>query len=250
MYDNRTYLLEATRDHSAQYSRLLAASLRSFFRFLFINGETACDLSCAVPSIRKWRLFAPPAFLSPEEVERVISTADCSTHRGCRDRAVLLLLARLAMRAGEVVGLELDDVRWRAGEIVVHGKGAAVDCLPLVSDVGEALVTYIRTARATVVSRKVFLRLNAPQQPLAGPAAVCHIVRLALARAGIQRTTRCLSHLFRHSLGTRMIRSGASLQEIAEVLRHRSQATTGIYAHVSFEALREVARPWPGLGGA
>jgi len=191
-----------------------------------------------------------PAFLLHEEVERVLSATDRSIPRGRRDYAILLFLARLGLRAGEVVRLELGDIRWRTGEFVVRGKGRVLDRLPLLADVGEALALYLRKDRGRRSSRRVFLRMWAPRVGLTGPAAVGHVVRAALARAGLRRTSRGAAHLFRHSLATRMIRHGASLAEISEVLRHRSQNTTEIYAKVDFEALRGVARPWPGAGGA
>ena len=244
-----TSFLSTPLDRSSEYARLLCTALRSFFRFLLLCGQTSRDLSNAVPMFRKYRQSVPPAFLSPSEVEHVLA-ATGSTLSGRRDHAILLLLARLGLRGGEVVALELDDIRWRAGEIVVRGKGRMVDHLPLLSDVGEALALYIREDRGVSASRRVFLRTWAPRNGLTGPAAVGHIVRRALAQAGVRRSGRGAAHLFRHGLATKMIRHGASMSEIAEVLRHRSQTTTAIYAQVSFEALRAVALPWPTTGGA
>jgi site-specific recombinase XerD len=163
---------------------------------------------------------------------------------------MLLLLARLGLRAGEVAGLDLDDIGWRTGEIVIRGKGRMLDRLPLLSEVGNALALYLRKDRGCSSSRKVFLRMWAPHVGLAGPAAVGHVVRVALARAGLRRTSRGAAHLFRHSLATKMIRNGASITEISEILRHRSRNSTEIYAKVDFESLRGIARPWPGAGGA
>ncbi|MBV8841701.1 MAG: tyrosine-type recombinase/integrase [Bryobacterales bacterium] len=245
----QNFLLAQTKGRSGEYARLLATSLRSFLRFLFFAGETTQDFSSAVPMVRKYRMSAPPSFLSPEQTERVLAITERSTSTGRRDYAVLLLLARLGLRAGEVVSLELDDIRWRSGEIVIRGKGRVLDPLPLVCDVGEGLAAYIRNDRGVSSSRRVFLRTLAPRIGLTGPAAVGHIVRRALARAGIRRSGRGAAHLFRHGLGAKMIRHGASLSEIAEVLRHRSQNTTAIYSQVSFEALRTVALPWPLTGG-
>jgi site-specific recombinase XerD len=245
----RSYLLAQTKNRSDEYTRLLAISLRSFFRFLFLVGDTVRDLSSSIPMIRKHRMSKPPLFLSPEQTERVLAATDRSTSTGRRDYAVLALLARLGLRAGEVVLLELDDIRWRSGEIIIRGKGRLIDHLPLVCDVGEALAAYIRDDRGVSSSRRVFLRTWAPRIGLTGPAAVGHIVRRALARADIRRAGRGAAHLFRHGLATKMIRHGASLAEIAEVLRHRSQNTTAIYSQVSFETLRMVAQPWPIAGG-
>jgi site-specific recombinase XerD len=245
----RDFILGQTANRSSEYTRLLCTALRSFFRFLVLFGKISRDLSNAVPTFRKYRQSVPPAFLSPSEVEQILA-ATGSILSGRRDHAILLLLARLGLRGGEVVSLELDDIRWRAGEIVVRGKGRMVDHLPLLSDVGEALALYIREDRGISVSRRVFLRTWAPRSGLTGPAAVGHIVRRALDQAGVHRSGRGAAHLFRHGLATNMIRHGASMSEIAEVLRHRSQTTTAIYAQVSFEALRAVALPWPVQGGA
>jgi integrase/recombinase XerD len=245
----RNFILGHIHNRSSEYVRLLATALRSFFRFLFLSGLIPRDLSLSVPRVCKYRHATPPAFLVPEEAERVLAMTDRSTPTGRRDYAILILLARLGLRAGEIVVLELDDLRWRTGEIVVHGKGRIVDQLPLLRDIGDALTTYLRKDRGVSASRKVFLRMWAPRIGLTGPAAIGHIVRRALVRAGIRRTGRGAAHLFRHGLATNMIRHGASMSEISEVLRHRSQTTTAVYAQVSFEALRTVALPWPVAGG-
>ena len=245
----RDFVLSHTRNRSAEYVRLLATALRSFFRFLFLSGQVVRDLASSVPRVCKYRQTAPPAFLSPEEISRVLAATDRSTPSGRRDYAILLLLARLGLRAGEVASLELGDIHWRTAEIVVRGKGRVVDRLPLLCEVGEALARYVGEDRGVSSSRRVFLRRWAPRTGLAGPAAVGHIVRSALARAGVRRSGRGAAHLFRHGLATRMIRHGASIAEISEVLRHRSQSTTAIYTQVAFEALRGVAQPWPSMGG-
>ncbi len=245
----RDFILRQTRNRSPEYARLLATALRSFFRFLFLSGLIPRDLSPSIPRVCRYRQVAPPAFLSPEEVERVLAATDRSTLTGRRDYAILLLLARLGLRAGEIVSLELDDIRWRTAEIIVRSKGRTVDHLPLLSDIGEALAAYLHDRRCVSASRRVFLRILAPRIGLAGPGAVGHIVRLALARAGVRRAGRGAAHLFRHGLATKMIRHGASMAEISQVLRHRSQTTTAIYAQVSLEALRTVALPWPVRGG-
>jgi site-specific recombinase XerD len=243
------FLLDRIRNRSSEYVRLQAIALRSFFRFLYLHEETAIDLSLSVPTVRKWRQAEITPFLSPDEVERVLSRTNRSTPRGRRDYAILLLLARLGLRAGEVVTLELGHILWRTGEVVIYGKGRVPGRLPLLSDIGEALSLYLTQDRGTSISRQVFLRMHAPRVGLAGPGAVGHLVRQAFARAGL-RPSRGAAHLFRHSLATRMIRHGASIAEISEILRHRSQSSTAIYAKVDFESLRDVARPWPGKGGA
>ena len=244
------FVLDHIRGRSSEYARLLGSALRSFLRFLYARERTPTDLSFAVPAVRRWRQATVPAFLLPEQVERVLATTDRASPCGRRDYAILLLLARLGLRASEVVGLELNDIRWRSAEIIVRGKGGRRDRMPLLSDIGEAFASYLQQDRRPSSSRRVFLRMWAPRLGLAGPAAVGHIVRRALVRAAIGRSGRGAAHLFRHSLATRMIRHGASIPEIAEVLRHRSQGSSEIYAKVAFEALRGVARCWPTTGGA
>jgi integrase/recombinase XerD len=243
------FLLDRVRDRSGDYAHLLATALRSFLRFAYLRQGTTIDLSFCVPTVRKWDQAKVPGFLSPDEVEHVLSAIDRSSPRGNRDYAILLLLARLGLRAGEIITLELGDILWRKGEIFIRGKGRTQDRLPLLSDIGEALAVYLTQYRGVSTSRRVFLRMLAPRIGLTGPAAVGHIVRFALARSGLSAPSRSAAHLFRHSLATKMIRNGASIAEISEILRHRSQNTTQIYAKVDFESLREVARSWPQGGG-
>jgi len=243
------FLLDRVQGRSSEYSRLLAIALRSFLRFLFLHGDVPIDLSPSVPMVRKRQQASVPPFISAEEVECVLSATDRSTSGGLRDYAILLLLARLGLRAGEVVALELANIHWRTGEIVIHGKSRMVDRLPLLVDVGEALALYLRTGRGQSASRRVFLRICAPRTALAGHAAVTHVVRKALTRAGVRTPRGIAAHLFRHSLATKMIRKGATMAEISQLLRHRSPTSTAIYAKVAFESLRGVARAWPGAGG-
>jgi integrase/recombinase XerD len=246
----RNHLLARSKGRSGEYMRLMAVALRSFCHFLFLRGDTPRDLYESVPTVSKYRQSSVPTFLTPEQGEALIATADRLTPTGRRDYAILLLLARLGLRAGEIVALEIGDIRWRSAEIVIHGKGRMIEHLPLLSDVGEALAIYLHDDRGASTSRRVFLRMWAPRVGLTGPAAIGHIVRLAFVRAGFRPTCRGAAHLFRHGLATTMIRHGASMAEIAEVLRHRSQDSTAIYAKVAFDELRGVARPWPMTGGA
>lgn len=245
----RRFLLDHARDRPSAHRRLLASALRSFCRFLFVHGDLATDLSTSVPTVRRYRHATAPPFLTGADMDRVLAAIDQSTSTGRRDYAILVLLARLGLRAGETVTLELDDIRWRSGELVIRGKGRVIEHVPLLAEVGEALARYLREDRVASASRRVFQRVVAPHGGFAGPAAVGHIVRRALARAKIPRPGRGAAHLFRHGLATQMIRHGASLAEIGQVLRHRSQTTTAIYAHVAFDALRTVAGTWPGAGG-
>lgn len=228
--------------------RLQAAALRSFLRFCFVDGTTTTDLSLGVQPVRRWQLGGIAAFLTAGEVEQVIAAVVAwrLTPSGCRNFAILLLLARLGLRASEIVALQIEDIRWSMGEVVIRGKGRAVDRLPLLQDVGEALALYLRQARPASSSRRVFLRLKAPYVGLCGPTAVCWVARQALQHAGLLPYDRVGAHIFRHSLATRMIRHGASVAEISQVLRHRSTTTTQLYAKVDFEALQSVALTWPG----
>ena len=194
------FLLERSQNRSSEGVRLVAVTLRSLLRFLYLRGEMTFDLSRGVSRFQKWRLATVPTYLSPAEVEKLLAACDLSTPTDRRDHAILLLLARLGLRAGEVVTLELGDIAWRAGEILVRGKGQQRDHLPLPSDVGEAMALYLSLDRGESASRRAFLRLNAPREGLAGPASVGHIVRKLLARVGILRTSRGAAHMFRHSL--------------------------------------------------
>jgi len=248
--DVGAYLVERAQSLSPKTVAYRSGALRSFFRFLFLQGETATDLSTA-PLVSQTRHRATvPRYLSPAQVEELLDTCDPRTPTGRRDRAILLLLVRLGLRAGEVAALKLDDIRWRSGEIVVRGKGDIVNRLPLLSEVAEALASYLRQDRATdAPTRRVFLRRCAPVRELGGRGAISSIVRAGLSRAGLQPPVRG-PHLLRHTLGTQMIRAGASMAEIAEVLRHATPSSSAIYAKVDFEALRALARPWPSVGGA
>ncbi len=243
--DIGAYLVERAPALAPKTLAFRAGALRSFLGFLFLREETAIDLATA-PLMSQTRYRATvPRYLSPAEVGQLLATCDSSTPTGRRNRAILLLLVRLGLRAGEVAALELDDIRWRSGEIVVRGKGDVVNRLPLLSDVGEALSAYLRDRDAGAPTRRIFLRRCAPIRELGGRAAIGSIVRVGLNRAGLQTPVRG-PHLLRHTLGTLMIRSGASMDEIAEVLRH-------------FHAARRQSTPrstsrhcalWPGRGRA
>ena len=242
------FILRHAPSMSPKRAQLMVSALRSFLRFLLQQGEIDTDLAACVPAVPHWQLATVPKHLSGEEVEHLLNSCDQSTAVGRRDHAVLLLLARLGLRAGEVVALELDDIHWRTGEIVVRGKGNIHDRLPLLQDVGEALAAYVQRDRACGQCRRVFIRARAPRHGLGGPGTVSTIVRRALRRAGLEPPCKG-AHLLRHSLATQMLGCGGSLAEIAQVLRHRSQQTTEIYAKVDIAGLRALAHPWPDDGG-
>jgi site-specific recombinase XerD len=243
------FVLRHARSMSCGRAQLMTTAFRSFFRFLFQHGELRVDLAPSIPTVADWRLSIIPKYLTPAEVARVLSSCDRHTATGRRDYAILLLLARLGLRAGEIVALQLDDIDWRSGEILVRGKGLLHDQMPLPVDVGEALAAYLRQDRPSCKIRRVFVCMEAPQRDFAGPSTVSTIVRRALGRAGLHPRFKG-SHVFRHSLATSMIRSGASMGEIGEILRHRRPSTTEIYAKLDFEGLRLLAQPWPAVGGA
>jgi len=248
--DAAHFLLEHAHRGSPGRARLMVTALRSFFRFLLEHGEIEADLAASVPTVANWRRTKLPRYVEPAVVERVLEACARTTPMGRRDYAILLLLARLGLRAGEVVTLRLDDINWRDGVLTVHGKGALHDRLPLPEDVGEALADYLRRGRPyDARTRRLFVRARAPLQGFANAGAVTTLVQRAVDRAGIDAPIRG-AYLFRHSLATGMLRGGASLAEVGEILRHRSTNTTEIYAKVDLRSLREVALPWPAQGSS
>jgi site-specific recombinase XerD len=243
--DVTRFVLRRAHTMSPGRAKLLVTALRSFLRFLFFRGETAIDLTPAVPTVADWRLATVPKFISAEDVRRLLGACNRQSATGRRDYAVLLLLARLGLRASEVVQMVLEDIDWEAGELTIRGKGCRRDRIPIPRDVGDALVDYLRRDRPRCASRRVFICAKAPRRGFAGPVAICTIVKQAIVRAGLRTPTKG-AHLLRHSLATDLLRRGASLDEIGELLRHRSLDTTVLYAKVDLGSLREVAQPWPG----
>lgn len=243
----RRYILDYSQDHAVATVKLFVAGLRSFLRFCLMEGVVVRDLSKAVPSIGRWQRKPMPPVLTDEAIERVLAATDRSSVRGCRDFAILQLLARLGLRASEILALRLEDIQWENGEILVHGKGGQLDHLPLLQEVGESIAHYLQVARGESDSRSLFLRHMAPRIGLQDPSNVSGIARRALDRAGLLPNGRVGAHIFRYSLATRMLRHGASLIEIARVLRHRSIDTTQGYAKVDIEGLRSIAHAWPGM---
>lgn len=243
--DVTRFLLRNLQTLGASRAKLMVGALRSFFRFLRWRGDIAIDLASSVPKVADWRLSALPKSLQADEVERLVGSCHRETITGQRDYTVLLLLARLGLRAGEIVAMTLDDIDWEAGELTVRGKGGREDRLPIPRDVGQAMATYLRQGRPQdCPTRRFFVRRKAPRRGFASSVAVCTIVRRALERAGIA-SPRKGAHLLRHALAIEMLRKGASLGEIGEILRHRSVDTTAIYAKVDLVALRALAQPWP-----
>jgi site-specific recombinase XerD len=243
--DVTNFLARECPKRSVSGARDLVCALRSLLRYLHLAGLIEAPLVWAVPSVADLRDRTLPRGLEPGAVRKLLASCDRRTLVGRRDYAILLLLSRLGLRAGEVAAIRLDDVDWRGGLLLVRGKGSRQDELPLPVDVGEALVSYLRR-RPRGESRALFLRVTAPRQAL-DRSTVGWVVRAACDRTGLARVG---AHRLRHTAATEMLRQGASLAEIGQVLRHHEQKTTAIYAKVDRDALRALARPWPSSGGA
>lgn len=239
-------LLHNLKSTSREGVRQLCSSLRMYLRFLVATGVCRPGLLGAIPRVPQWRMATLPRYILNDDVERVISSCDPTTHRGLRDRAILLLLARLALRGGDVAHLRLEDIDWNNALIRVSGKTQHEVALPLPQDVGDALLAYIEHARPKVDADKVFIRAIAPFKPFTSSSPIAIIVRDALARAGIDNANLRGAYLLRHSAATHMLRSGATLEAVSAVLRHRSPETTTIYAKVDAPMLAQVIQPWIG----
>jgi site-specific recombinase XerD len=233
-------------DHSPGRSGPMVAALRAFLRYLRHRGEITSDLAACVPIVANWSHATLPKFLKLGQVDQVLKHCDRRRTTGRRDYAILLLLARLGLRAGEVVALTLDDIDWKEGNLTLRGKGGREAKLPLPVEVGEAIAGYLQNGRPHCASRRLFIRQRAPRVGFAN-TAISKLVMRALARAGVD-SPRKGAHLFRHTLATEMLRQGASLTEIGELLRHQHPNTTTIYAKVDLPALRRLAQAWPGGG--
>jgi integrase/recombinase XerD len=240
--DVMDFVRDESRRWSTGYCKLKVTWLRSLLRFLHVRGHISRDLAGCVPAVAGWRLAWLPKGLEPDQVERLLGSADHSTAIGRRDAAIVGLVVRLGLRASDVAALELDHLDWRAGELVVCGKGRHQSRLPLLHDVGEAIAAYLRQDRPASPTRKVFLWSHAPYCALS-PEGVVAVVRTALRRAGIGSGG---ARVLRQTVATQILRHGGSLCEVAHVLRHRHIDTTAIYAKVDLSSLQTLVRPWPG----
>ncbi len=240
----RQFVLEKSQQCGWAAAKTCTTALRMFLRFLIAEGKCPANLGTAIPVLAHWRLSSLPRYLQPEEVERIISS--CGTMPiGRRDRAILLLLARLGLRAGDIIQLRLDDIDWKGAGINVSGKGRRQTRLPLTQEVGDALVAYLQDGRPQTSAHVLFVRSRVPFRAFASHSTISVIVSRAMRRAGITCQSRGAAHVLRHSVATSMLRQGASLQDIANILRHRSIQTTQIYAKVDVLTLRQIAQPWP-----
>ncbi len=243
--DIMSFVAHHAPHQSTRSTSRMCWTLRSFLRYLRYKDLIEIDLASAVPPVRTWRSASLPRYLTPGDVQKVLRAIDRRTALGRRDYAVLLLLARLGLRASEVTTLCLQDIDWQSGVLTIRGKGRRRAQMPLPSEVGAAIGDYLQHGRPRSESRRVFLREWAPQIGFASAATVTMIARVALDRAEVD-TPRKGAHVFRHTLATGLLRSGASLTQIGQLLRHHSHDSTRIYAKVDVGALRGLAMRWPG----
>lgn len=243
--DVLTFIRQHAQARRPVHMQQLCTGLRAFFRYLRFLGKTECDLAGSVPRIARWRLATLPKFLSPEQLESVLAHCDRYTKVGRRNYAVLMLLAKLGLRADEVRSLTLDDIDWHNGQLTIRGKGRPPEPMPLPVAVGRALAGYLNNGRPPSASRAVFVRMLPPHVEFPTAGAITTIAANAIRVAGINAPVKG-AHVFRHTLATQMLRDGASLREIGQVLRHRDEDTTRIYAKVDLTRLRPLALRWPG----
>ncbi len=240
------YVERHAQDWSPKTGKVMCWSLRAFFRYLHHRGLNPLPLAGCVPSLRRWKLADLPTYLSAGQVQKALESCDRTTAMGRRDYAVLMMLAKLGLRATEVAMLDLDHVDWRAGEMLLLAKGRQRTRMPMPPDVGAAIVAYLQDGRPQSASRRLFVRALAPHVGFASGCAITMIAKTALDRVGIEGCAHRGAHIFRHSLATDLLRSGATLSEIGQLLRHGNHDTTRIYAKVDVEALRTVSLRWPG----
>lgn len=239
----RTFILSRTQGKSRANAKGVVSVMRMFLRYLIAQGKCRTGLDDAVPTLAMWRLSSLPRYLPAADIERVITACTSDTPVGLRDRAVVLLLARLGLRAGDIVKMDLGDIDWTHASVRVSGKSRDEVKLPLTQEVGEAVLEFLRSGRPPVHDTRLFVRMLAPWRPLQ-VSSVSAIVARAIARAGIEAPFRG-AHVLRHSAATEMLRQGATLQQIGAVLRHRYLDTTAHYAKVDVQHLRDIALPWP-----
>ncbi len=241
----RQFLLDKSQQSGWATVKNCTTALRMFLRFLIAEGKCLPGLDAAIPVVAHWRLSSLPRYIQPEEVERIIACCNLKSPVGRRNRAIIILLARLGLRAGDIVNLSLEDIDWEGGWVYVSGKGRRQARLPLTQEVGDAVIDYIQYGRPQTETNVLFLRSRAPFLPFSSPVAVSNMVARAMRRAGVICPLRGAAHVLRHSVATSMLRQGASLQDIAPILRHRSIETTEIYAKVDVATLGQIAQPWP-----
>lgn len=241
----RQVISNVSKKCSLPVIKKLTVALKSYLRFLALEGKCPPHLEAAVPSVAQWKLSSLPKYITADELESVITSSNIPTKQGLRDHAILLLLGRLGLRAGDVINMRLDDINWDEGTIRLCGKGRRESLLPLPQEVGDALLSYLEKGRPSVPIQRVFLCLNAPFRGLSLIGSVSSIVSAGLSRANITNPPTRGANLLRHSAATAMLRNGCTLETVSSVLRHRSLDMTGYYAKVDVNMLMKIAQPWP-----
>ncbi|MFC1474953.1 tyrosine-type recombinase/integrase [bacterium] len=239
----RGFFFERSKGMSGAGTHTVASSTRVFLRFLIAMGKCPPGLDAAIPPVANWRLSTLPRYIDAEDVEKIIASCDAGTATGARDKAIILLLARLGLRAGDVAALKLDDLDWRAGKVLVSGKARKQTWLPLPQEVGKCISQYLVKWRPGTDCRSVFITMYAPFNPVSR-GVVTSVVGTAIRRAGVNAPSHG-AHLLRHSFATEMLKQGVSLDDIGTILRHSNVESTAHYAKVDFEMLKEVVMPWP-----
>lgn len=241
----RKVIVDRIRGCRPAYAKTMIASLRVYLRFLATTGACQAGLDHALPSVAEWKLSSLPRYLDAAQAASLIDSCEKNGPQGPRDRAIVLLLIRLGLRAGDIAAMRPGDIDWQGATLLVRGKGRRDVRLPLPQDAGDAVLDYMEYARPQVAIDRVFLCANAPFRPLGFPANVSNIVRAALQRAGITNPPTYGANLLRHTAATMMLRAGSTLYEIGTVLRHKSADTTAHYAKVDVATLQQIAQPWP-----
>ncbi len=241
----RRVICDAAKKYSLPATKKLTTALRAYLRFLAIENECCPDLDAAVPTVAQWKLSSLPKYITKNEVDRVIASCDIHTKVGLRDRSIILFLARLGLRAGDIIHMRIDDINWKESTLRVRGKGRREAVLPLTQEVGDALLAYMKKGRPQVTISQVFLCFNAPHRPFPFSSDISSIVKAAISRAKIIDPPSRGASLLRHSAATTMLRNGATLEAVSAVLRHRSLDMTSYYAKVDIRMLARIAQPWP-----
>ena len=238
-------ICNVTQHLSRCVAKKLTVALRAYLRFLSLEGLCAPDLDKTVPIIAQWKLSSMPRYITSNDVESVINSCDIHTHQGVRDRAIILLLARLGLRAGDIVNMYIDDINWAEGCLTVRGKSQNESLLPLPQETGNAILVYLKQVRPSVPLKQLFLCLNAPHRAFSTSTCVSNIARSALLRSGIVNLPSHGAHLLRHSAATSLLRDGATLETVSSLLRHNSLDMTAYYAKVDIPNLMKITQPWP-----
>ena len=243
----RAFILKRSDGSKMHSARSLITATRMFLRYLMIEGLCPSDWEPAIPRVACRRLCTLPRYLPQEDIQRIVSACHHATAKtGIRNRAIVLLCARMGLRVGEIIKLRLSDIDWLGASLRVLGKGGREARMPLTQEIGDALLTYVEHARPPLQKDHLFVTAYPPWRPLGASSSASSIVARLIRRSGVKPATRGAAHLLRHSAATEMLRQGSSLQDIRTILRHRSLETTAIYAKVDFNALHQIAQPWPG----